>query len=186
MSDSTFDETSLHGRLRSASRWLFWLGVAIVALGVAAIVWPASSTLVATLFIGWILLVFGIVALFGSFTIHGTGPFFGALLFALLSMAAGVFLLFNPVAGEAALTLVMVAIFMFQGAFEMMFALEVRPISGWVPMLISAIVTIALAVLIAAEWPGISLIMLGILIGVNFITTGFGYIAIARALKPLT
>lgn len=183
MSDVRFTETPLHGRLRSASRWLFWIGVVAIVLGVAAIVWPTISTLVATLFVGWMLLAFGIVALFGSFTIHGTGPFFGALLLALLSIAAGVFLVFNPRAGEEALTLMMAVIFTFQGAFEMLLAFEVRPFGGWVAMLISGILSVALALIIVATWPAISLFMLGLLLGVDFVTTGIGYVAVARALR---
>ena len=181
---NTFNETLLHGRLRSASRWLFWLGIVMVVLGIAAIIWPAISTLVATLFIGWMMLLSGLVVLITSFTIQGTGPFFGAFLLALASIAAGVFLLFSPQAGAVALTLVVAVVFLFQGAFEMLLAFEVRPFSGWVAMLISAIVTVLVALLIVAEWPAISLFLLGVLLGVNFITTGIGYVSIARALAP--
>lgn len=156
----------------------------MVVLGIAAIVWPAISTLVATLFVGWMMLVSGLVVLIGSFTIQGTGPFFAAFLLALFSIAAGVFLLFSPQAGAVALTLVVAVVFLFQGAFETLLAFEVRPFSGWAAMLISAIVTIIVALLIVAEWPAISLFLLGILFGVNFITTGIGYISIARALEP--
>ena len=61
------------------------------------------QTLVAALLVGWVLLISGALTFFGSFSIHGTGPFFGALLLSLLSLAAGVFLLFNPLAGAVAL-----------------------------------------------------------------------------------
>lgn len=184
MTDVLFHSRLLHDRLRSASHRIFWVGLVMVALGVAAIVWPAMSTLVATLFVGWMLLLSGFAALVSSFTIHGTGPFFASLVLALLSIAAGIFLLFNPLAGEAALTLMMVVVFMFQGAFEMMLAFDVRPFRGWIPMLISAIISIVMAALIAATWPGISLVLLGILIGVNFLSTGVGYLSVARTLKP--
>jgi uncharacterized membrane protein HdeD (DUF308 family) len=65
----------------------------------------------------------------------------------------------------------------------MLLAFEVHPFAAWVPMLISAIISIALALLIVAGWPGVSLIVLGILLGVNFISTGLGYISVSRALK---
>jgi len=184
MSSTFHIENPLHRKLRSASRQLFWLGLVFIVLGVAGLVWPAFSTLVATLFVGWMLLGFGVLALLGSFAIHGTGPFFGALLLALLSIAGGVFLLVNPLAGELGLTLMMAGIFIFQGAFEVMFALDLRPHAGWVPMLLSAIVSIVVALLILGAWPGVSLVLLGILVGVNFVTTGIGYVMIAQALKP--
>ena len=120
----------------------------------------------------------------GAFSIHGTGPFFGALLLGLLSLAAGVFLLFNPLAGAVALTLMVGVILLWQGAFEIYFAFEMRPHTGWVGMLISGIASIVMALLIIVGWPGISVILLGILLGVNFISSGVGYIWVSRALKP--
>ena len=185
MSDTSFGDSPFHRRVRAASGKLFWIGVALVALGIVAIVFPVISTLVAALFVGWMLLVFGGVTLFGSFSIEGAGRFFAALLLSLLSIAAGLFLLLNPRAGEVALTLMVGLIFMIQGAFEMFFAFEMRPFSGWVSMLVSAIASILMALLIIAAWPGISMVVLGILFGVNFVSTGVGYIVVSRAMKPL-
>src|SRR5665213_2251492 len=82
------------------------------------------------------------------------------------------------------LTLVVGVLFMIQGAFEIFFAVETRPHAGWMGMLISGIASIVMAILIAAGWPAISVIVLGILLGVNFISTGFGYILVSRSLKP--
>ena len=184
MSGTTFADNLFHGRLRAASGRLFWLGLAMLVLGFAAIVFPMIATLVATLLVGWVLLISGGVTLAGSFSLHGTGPFFGALLLGLVSIAAGVFLVFNPLAGAVALTLMVGVIFSFQGAFEIVFAFEMRPHPGWVGMLLSGIASVVMAVLIAAGWPGISVIVLGILLGVNFLTTGLGYMSVSRALKP--
>jgi len=184
MSDTSFGEGSFHQRLHASSRMLFWLGLAMVVLGAAAIVFPVLSTLLATILVGWVFLLSGGITFVGSFSIHGTGPFFGGLLLSLLSIAAGVFLLFNPVAGATALTLVVGVLFVFQGAFEMFFAFEMRPHAGWVGMLFSGIASVVLAVLIAAGWPAISVIALGILLGVNFISTGLAYLSVSRALKP--
>ena len=75
-------------------------------------------------------------------------------------------------------------LFMFQGAFELFFAFEMRPHSGWVGMLLSGIASIVLALLIVAGWPAVSVLVLGILLGVNFLSTGFAYIVVSRALKP--
>ena len=50
-------------------------------------------------------------------------------------------------------------------------------------MLISGLARV-MVVLIAAGWPGISGIGLGILLGVNSLSTGVGYIFVSRALKP--
>jgi uncharacterized membrane protein HdeD (DUF308 family) len=184
MNEKAFVDNLFHRRLRESSGTLFWLGLAMVMLGIAAVAFPLASTLVATLLVGWVLLISGGLTFFGSFSIHRTGPFFGALLLSLLSIAAGVFLLFNPLAGAVALTLLLGVIFAFQGAFEIFFAIEMRPHTGWVGMLISGIASVVMSVLIAAGWPAVSVIVLGILLGVNFFSTGLAYIFVSRALKP--
>jgi uncharacterized membrane protein HdeD (DUF308 family) len=178
-----FDQNLFQNRLRSASRGLFWVGLAMLVVGIAAVVFPFVSTLVVALLVGWVILLTGCITLVGSFSIHGTGPFFAALLLSLLSIAAGVFLLFNPLAGAMALTVLLAVIFILQGAFETALAFEMRPLPGWTGMLVSGICSIVLAVIIAAGWPQISGVVLGLLLGVNFISSGLGYMFISRALN---
>lgn len=162
---------------------MFWLGLILALLGVAAVAFPVFSTLTATLFVGWVLLFAGVALFISSFSIHGTGPFFAACLAGLLFAAAGVFLIFNPLAGAVTLTLILAVMFIFQGAAELVFALEMRPGPGWVGMLISGFASIALAIIIASGWPAISLIALGIIMGINFISTGLIYMFLSRAFK---
>jgi uncharacterized membrane protein HdeD (DUF308 family) len=159
MSDETF-ESVFRKRLESAHNWLFWGGVGMVVLGVAAVVFPLVSTVVVELLVGWILLLSGVLSLWGSFSIHGTGPFFAALLTSLLSIAAGIFLLFNPPAGVLALTLMLAVVFMVDGAFEIVFAFELRPYMSWGWMFASGMASVLAAVLIAAGWPQVSAVVL--------------------------
>jgi len=184
MADIPFNDSRFHSRLQAASGRLFWVGLVMVALGVAALLFPMISTIVAAQLVGWVLLIAGCVAIANAFSIHGTGPFFGAFLLGLLFLAAGTFLLFNPLAGAAALTLMVGVLFMWQGASEIYFAFEMRPYTGWAGMLISGLASIAMALLISIGWPGISVVLLGILLAVNFISSGIGYIWVSRALKP--
>jgi uncharacterized membrane protein HdeD (DUF308 family) len=183
MANPSVTDSVFHERLRASSHQLLLVGLAMTALGIAAIVFPMISTIVATLLVGGALLLSGSFLLLGSFSIHGTGPFFGALLFSLLSVAAGAFLIFNPLAGAIGLTLLLGGIFVVHGAFEISFAFAMRPHRGWTVMLLSGATGVAMAVLIAIGWPGISVILLGILIGVNFLSTGLGYIFVSRALS---
>ena len=180
MTDILTGGSLLHNRLHRSSRHLFWLGLAMSLVGIIAIIFPIVSTIAAALFVGWMLLLAGIFLFVGSFTIHGTGPFFGALLMALLMIAAGVFLLFNPLAGALALTILLGVLFLVQGAFELALAFEMRPHRAWIWMLLSGLASILLAIVIAAGLPAISLIALGILLGINFLTTGLGYLFASR------
>lgn len=172
-----------HERLRSISPRLLWLGLLLIVLGIAAIAFPEFGTLAATLLVGWTLLVAGVMLFIGSFWIHGTLPFFAGNLFGLLCGASGVFFLFNPLSGAIALTLIIGILFLFQGAAELMFAFEARPAKSWGGMLVSGLASIVLAVLIIAGWPGISSIALGLLLGINFLSTGIAYVLISRAAR---
>jgi uncharacterized membrane protein HdeD (DUF308 family) len=95
-----------HAGLRASSDRLFWFGLVMVVVGFAAIVFPIIFMLVSALLVGWVLLISGVGTCIGAFSIDGTRPIFGALLFGLLSIAAGIFMRFNPHAGAAVLTLV--------------------------------------------------------------------------------
>lgn len=48
----------------------------------------------------------------------------------------------------------------------------------------SGVGSVILAILIAAGWPTASEIVLGILLGVNLLLTGFGYIFVSRSINP--
>ena len=183
MSSAASQDTLFHQKVRASSGALMWLGIAMSLVGVVAIVFPMVSTLVATLLVGWTFIFAGALMVISAFSIHGTGPFFGALLLGLITVVGGAFLIFNPLAGALALTVIVAFIFMIEGAVELAFAFEMRPHPGWIGMLISAIASIILALLIAAGLPGVSVIVLGLLLGINFLTTGFGYIFVSRMLK---
>ena len=112
-----------------------------------------------------------------------TGPFFGALLIGLLTLIAGLFLVFNPISGALSLTILLGVLFLIQGAFELALAFEMRPAANWIWMLLSGLASVILAIVIALGLPGISVVALGILLGINFLSTGLGYIFASRAIS---
>lgn len=176
-------ENWLHDKVHKAADRLMWLGIALLVLGVGALVFPFFSTLVITLFVGWLLILSGLVSLFGAFSIRGAGSFFGALLYSLLSIAAGVFILARPVGGELAVTLALGAIFVIQGAYELYFAFELRPLQGWGWMVASGVASIVLSLIILIGLPVSSLVTLGIILGVNFLSSGVALIMVGGAAR---
>src|SRR5215469_13623260 len=176
-------ENWLHDKVHEAADRLMWLGVALLVLGVAALAFPFFSTLVITLFVGWMLVLSGIVTLLGAFSVRGAGPFFGGLLYSLVSIAAGVFIVARPVAGELAVTLALGTVFLIQGAYELYFAYELRPMRGWGWMAGSALASIVLSLIILSGLPVSSLVSLGIVLGVNFVTSGLALVMVAGAAR---
>jgi len=175
-------EPPFHRRLCSFSATLFWLGAAMVVLAFGALALPVIFSMVAAVLAAWMFLTSGIVLLLGSLSIRGTATFFAAALSSLPAIAAGIFLLANPRAGAGILTLILFTIFVLHGAFKVFFAFEMFPLRGWRGMLLSGIASLFIAALIAAGWPRISVFALGFILGINFFSTGLGYMSVSWAL----
>ena len=171
-------ENWLHDKVRQGANRLMGLGVALLVLGIAALAFPFFSTLVITLFVGWMLILSGLVTLYAAFSLHGAGPFFGALLYGLLSVAAGIFITARPVGGALAVTLALSAVLLFQGAYEVYFAFDLKPMKGWGWMVGSGVASIVLSLIILMGLPVSSLVALGIILGINFISSGFALIMV--------
>lgn len=172
--------------LKAGRQTLFWSGIIMVVLGVIALAYPQFSTLTVNFMIGWILIFAGIAFFIGAFSIHGAGPFFGALLTSLITLGAGIFLISNPGMGILALTMALAIVFMVKGAFQIALAFDMRPLEGWGWMLAAGILAIILGIMIASRLPGASLVVLGVILGVDLISSGVASVMVANKVKNLT
>ena len=173
----------LYEKLAQKNDQLFWGGVALAVVGVLALIFPVAATFAVAVMVGWLLVLAGAVTIYDAFTVEGTGLFFGELLIGLLKLALGVYLLRHPDVSIVALTLLLAAVFMVDGAVQVALAFELRPIDGWVWVLLAGLVSIGVALLIAAELPAISLVALGVYLGISFLCTGIARIALSRRLS---
>ena len=164
---------------------LFWGGVAMAVVGALALVFPFGATFAIAVMAGWLLILAGGVTIADAFTVEGTGPFFGELLIGLLKLALGVYLVRHPDVSMVLLTLLLAAVFVIDGAAQLALAFELRPLDGWGWLLLSGIIAIAVGLLLAAELETMSLVSLGILLGVSFLTTGLARIVLSRRLSAL-
>jgi uncharacterized membrane protein HdeD (DUF308 family) len=163
--------------------WVLFLveGVVLLVLGATAIVIPPLATLAATLVLGWLFLVSGVVGLFTTFMMRHAPGFWWSLISAALAVLVGSLLLARPVSGAFSLTLVLIAFFVIEGVASIMFALEhKRELSGrWGWMLASGLVDLLLALMILAGLPSTAAWALGLLVGINMVFGGAALIAMA-------
>ena len=163
--------------------WVLFLveGVVLLVLGATAIVIPPLATLAATLVLGWLFLVSGVVGLFTTFLMRHAPGFWWSLISAALGVLVGSLLLARPVSGAYSVTLVLIAFFIIEGVASIMFALEhKRELSGrWGWMLVSGIIDLALALMIFAGLPSTAAWALGLLVGINMVFGGAALIAMA-------
>jgi len=165
--------------------WVLFLvqGVIMMALGVLAIIWPQISTLAVDIYVGWIFLLSGLVGLATMFLAPTVAAFLWSLLTAALSLFVGVLLLWHPVEGAVSLTLVLIAFFIVEGIVQIAAAIKHRDAfpDSWGWMVMSGIVDLVLAAALISGWPGTASWALGLIVGVNLITSGLAITMVAIA-----
>jgi uncharacterized membrane protein HdeD (DUF308 family) len=160
-------------------------GITTTLLGIAAVIWPQISTLAVELYVGWILLFSGAMWLVVMFFAPSVSGFLWTLLTAALSLFAGVVLLWHPVEGFVSLTLLLVAFFIAEGVFQIAAAFGYRAVfpESWGWMLSSGIADLILALLLVAGWPSSAGWALGLIVGVNLITSGVATTIVASTVR---
>ena len=163
--------------------WKLYLaeGIALVVLGVIAILIPPIATLAVTIVLGWLFLVSGVIGLFTTFWMRQAPGFWWSLISAVLAVVVGGLLLTRPVSGALSLTIVVVVFFVIEGVASIMFALDhKRELSGrWGWMLMSGIIDLVLAALVFTGLPSTAAWAIGLLVGINMVFGGSALIAMA-------
>jgi uncharacterized membrane protein HdeD (DUF308 family) len=161
--------------------WFLALGILLIAAGAAAIAFPLLSTVATKIALGWIFLIAGVLIVVHAFSIRRWQGFLLGLLIGALYVVAGGWLAFTPFAGVIALTVLLAALFLAEGVLEVIMAVRVRPHEGWGWLLLSGLVAIAAGVLIAAELPASAAWAIGLLTGINLLSSGVSFVALALA-----
>jgi uncharacterized membrane protein HdeD (DUF308 family) len=161
--------------------WFLALGIVLIVVGMAAIVFPLVSTIAAKIMLGWLFLIGGVFMVMHAFSSQGWQGFIWSLLIGVLYLIAGGYLAFFPLTGLFTLAILLAALFLAEGVAEIIMAFKVRPHEGWGFMLLSGIAALAVGVMIALDLPGSATWALGLLVGINLLFSGWSYIFLALA-----
>ena len=169
--------------VRKAWGWVLTVGVVLIALGAAAIIYEATSTIASVVAVGAIIFIGGIFQLVAAFQARGAGHVILYLLMGALELVVGFVLMEDPNLGAATLTIVLAVYLMFSGIYRVIFSLWTQfPNYGW--SVLSGIIAFVLGVMLLGQWPSASSWFIGFAVGVNFIMLGIAYSALAFKLKP--
>jgi uncharacterized membrane protein HdeD (DUF308 family) len=167
------------------AHWQLFLfqGVVMIVLGILAVAVPGTATIAVDIFIGWLLLISGVVGLVAMFSAKNIPAFLWSLITAALSAAAGALLIWKPVEGTLSLTLVLTAYFIVEGVFQIVTSVAYRDVmrSSWSWMLVSGIADLVLAAIIIFGWPRTAAWALGLIVGINLLTSGWAIVMAALA-----
>ena len=163
--------------------WLLALGILMIILGVVAMAAPVVATIAVQVMLGWLLVISGIAEGIHAFMVKEWRGFLLELLSAVLYLGVGLLLLVDPLKGALALTLVLAVFLLVEGIFKIITALRVRDHRGWGWLLASGIVSVVLGVLIWAQWPASGLWVIGLLVGIQLLFTGWSLVMLALAAR---
>src|SRR4029077_4977592 len=104
------------------------------------------------------------------------GKFLIWLLLGLLYIVAGFVTFENPLLAAAVLTLLLGSALVVSGVMRIILAFSMREGMSWTWVVLSGVVTLLLGLIILAHWPVSSLFVLGVLLGVDLLIIGIGWI----------
>ena len=188
MSTNLFEsQRRIADALKAHWRLYVFEGVAMIVLGVLAIAYPVFATLAVDLYLGWLFLFSGVLALVAAFAVRHVPGFWWALVTALFAIVVGLALLLRPAAGIMSLTAVLTAFFIVEGAFQAAAAWSYREAipQSWGWLLASGIADLVLAAIIISGWPGTVDWTLGLLAGVSLVTSGWAIVMVALGARNL-
>jgi uncharacterized membrane protein HdeD (DUF308 family) len=171
--------------IRQASGWSIVWGVALVIFGALAIGSPFVAAVAVSVFISWIIIFAGIVHLVLALHAHRAGSLVWKLLVGLAYVVIGMYLLWHPVLGVAALTLLLAGLFLFEGALNIILFFQLRSLQGAPWILFDGIVTLILAMLIYLQWPSSSMWAIGTLVGISMIFSGITRVMLSLAVRKV-
>jgi uncharacterized membrane protein HdeD (DUF308 family) len=159
------------------------LAVLLIFLGMAALALPALTSWSVVLIIAWLIISSGVIQFIHAFRSKGVGTILWKVVVALLYLVVGGYLVFHPLMGAAALTLMLAVFFVVEGATDLVAYFKVRkaPGSGWI--FFDGIVTLILGLLVWRHWPSSSLWVIGALVGISMISTGVTRLMIGLAAR---
>ena len=112
--------------------WFLAFGIALMLLGIAAVVRSVTATVASMMFFGWLMVLASIIDLVNAFMVGKWVGFFLHLALAILLGITGVIFIKHPMISAEAATLVMSMFFLIAGLYQLVIAFWTHlPGFGW-------------------------------------------------------
>jgi uncharacterized membrane protein HdeD (DUF308 family) len=155
-------------------------GILLLVAGLIGVFLPELTSLTISIFLGWLLIISGVISgyhVMKSYYTKWIAWFKPAIL-----VTIGLLILLYPITGIAAVGLLLIIYFLFDGFAGFMFALEFRPFRGWVWMIVNSLISFILAIVFLIGWPFSSIWLVGILVGISLLVDGIVMLGIGLSI----
>lgn len=181
--DKGVSEGGLLGALRHHASWVVGVGVVLLVLGVLAMASPLMTGVAITLTIGCFLIVGGVGQCLLAFRAGAFGRGLLILLIGLVAVLAGGYMIAQPLAALASITLFIAAYFFATGILAVITALQLGAARGRGWMLFNGVITFLLGLMLWRQWPLSGAWAVGVLFGIQLISTGASLVALGGAVR---
>jgi uncharacterized membrane protein HdeD (DUF308 family) len=153
----------------------------LLLAGIVGIALPQFMSMAVAWFVGWLMLAAGGIAFY--ITWLGFRDHWLVWLKPFVLIVVGLLILFNPVAGAAALGLILAIYFLFDGFAGVGFAMQIRPLRGWGWLMFNGVLSLVLAIVFIAGWPFTTVWLVGLLIGISLFVDGLTLLMLGLAAR---
>jgi len=159
------------------------VGIFLVIVGILAIASPFVSGMSITWMVGLLMIIGGISQCFLAFGVGAFGRGLMVFLMGVLMVVAGFYMVSQPAAALASMTLFLAIYFIVAGITELIAAFGARPDEGWGWMLANGVVTLLLGVIIWRQFPVSGAWAIGTLFGVKMLMSGAALLGVGMAVR---
>jgi len=152
--------------------WTMAAGVVLLLAGILSLAAPGFTTVAITVLLAWVLVFVGVAGIVVGIRSHSVHRRWTDILYGAASLIVGLFILFDPVAGAASLTLVFAVWLAFRGTIELGGARRVGPGRLRGTLIAIGIVDWLLAIMLFLAFPFPAVQMLGVFVGVSLLLGG--------------
>jgi uncharacterized membrane protein HdeD (DUF308 family) len=171
--------------LQRTWKTLMAVGFVAIIIGCIAILVPAVAAVATAIFIGWILIIAGAFLVAGAFMAQTVGSVVLRLVWALLTVIVGIYLIVEPDNGTLTLTLILGLYFLFMGITRIAVAFAARGQQGAGLVGLSGVAGLLIGILVLVEFPSSADWAIGLLVGIDLIFAGWTLVSVALVGKEL-
>jgi len=169
--------------IASMAKWAIVLSILMIIAGALAIILPQIAGIAVEALIATLLVLSGIAHLAYAWNSKSTGGIIWEALMGALYVGIGVYLLAQPTAGLASLTLALGLYLVLEAGLEFALSYQLWGIrgSGWLAF--DGVLTFILATLIWTTWPSNTPWVIGTFVGISMLFSGVTRLMLSLAVR---
>ena len=160
---------TVHQSSRIGTGW----GFSVMILGMLAIMAPFISGVTVTSLVAVAITAAGIAMTVYAFKAGSFGKGLMQYLFGGITILCGIAIFVTPIRSMFGLTGLLMAYFFVDGLFAIISGVRGRPQPGWGWVMVSGVASVVLAVLLWRQWPASGAYVVGMLVGIRLIFSGW-------------